>query len=330
MNYRLEVIFRKKQTKILYQGISYLRKNLSDELLITDKMIRLEFKRTEKLDETKFLETPNSLIRYELQRALVFYLAVTGMFPPVSKVLLWKGETPYQIEHKHFTNTWRQCGIDICIPETVCGRIFANDEKAKHIYIAITYFLKAQLVLFSNDAFRSAWSGFNAIYRIFRSSDDEADKKQLKRFVKLLNKLTAKGAISEVKMLDREFWETLEWYQFVERNYDRSKWKFLQGNEYIDYIIIQPLLKLSLKKGFDDQHRIHHLENVIEKEHTDYLVRLQFLLCEYCYMLRNRSFHAAKAYPIFVIADDAETRNEKILTRIILLTIKDILMSDVI
>ena len=69
---------------------------------------------------------------------------------------------------------------------------------------------------------------------------------------------------------------------------------------------------------------------MVEERKVNYLARLKFLLCEYGYMLRNRKFHAAKAYPIFVIAEDAETKNEKILTRSILLTINDVLVSEII
>ena len=58
--------------------------------------------------------------------------------------------------------------------------------------------------------------------------------------------------------------------------------------------------------------------------------RLKFIVCRYCYMMRNKSFHAETIYPLFVISDDAETRIEKILTEVLLLTIKDlfILYSD--
>ena len=86
----------------------------------------------------------------------------------------------------------------------------------------------------------------------------------------------------------------------------------------------------NLRNGFNDPIRVERMKKVVEERKVNYLARLKFLLCEYGYMLRNRNFHAAKAYPLFVIAEDAETQKEKILTKIILLTVKDVLTSNLI
>jgi hypothetical protein len=45
-------------------------------------------------------------------------------------------------------------------------------------------------------------------------------------------------------------------------------------------------------------------------------------------MIRNRYFHAAKAYPLFVISENAETKQEKILTKLMLILIKEFFVSE--
>ena len=87
----------------------------------------------------------------------------------------------------------------ICIPSKVCKRIFTDDPNAKNVCIAITYFVKAQLVQFSNDAFRTAWTGLNAIYRIFRKDDSEVENRQLDRLIEKLNMTTTVSSQGKVK-----------------------------------------------------------------------------------------------------------------------------------
>ena len=45
-------------------------------------------------------------------------------------------------------------------------------------------------------------------------------------------------------------------------------------------------------------------------------------------MIRNRSFHGAKAYPVFVIEPEAETYVEEKLTKLLLYIMKDFIQSD--
>ena len=53
------------------------------------------------------------------------------------------------------------------------------------------------------------------------------------------------------------------------------------------------------------------------------------MVVDYCYMLRNRSFHANKAYPLFMFdSGEEECTVEDILTKLLLMTIEGILKAN--
>ena len=53
--------------------------------------------------------------------------------------------------------------------------------------------------------------------------------------------------------------------------------------------------------------------------------QLRFLTISYCYMLRNRSFHADKPYPVFGLFDESGKSTEDVLTRLLLYVIRDLI-----
>ena len=70
----------------------------------------------------------------------------------------------------------------------------------------------------------------------------------------------------------------------------------------------------------------NEIKRIIEKNVISNVARARFLVADYCYMLRNRSFHAEKAYPLFVINKEADYKTvEEVLTELILMTMEGLL-----
>ena len=336
-DYILRVIFcgndSNEDEKVLYEGESYLKKNLSDHLKITESEIRLSFSRSKKIDMCQFLYTERSLYRTELQKSLCFYLAVQGEIPDVNRVEISNRKECIEIEHSKFSSTWKNCRIPICLDRQSIEVIFSDHESAENIYVMITYFLKAQLSIFSNDAFRSAWSGLNSIYRLYKNNNNrEAD--QLKNFgnkiKELFNNRKLDSSIEYIESIPDEFYEKLDWYSYVNRYKNYSQ--YIDSNKYRDSLLLKLFVKYYkgiLKEEADKiNENVNQVKNSIKENNISYVERINFLIKDYCYMIRNRSFHGAKAYPVFVIAPEAETYVEEKLTKLLLYIMKDFIQSD--
>ena len=325
----LTVAFDTTDDTPLYSGICYYRKNLSDNIEIRRSGIVVNFERSKKDKPGELLNTQNSIIRYYLQKALCFYLAVVGCIPKVSAITFTCNDKTVPIEHESFTHHWEDCRADICLDPKAAGIIFESD-KGKPFYIMMTHFLKAQLDNFSHDRFRSAWSSLNCLYTYIDALDNEGYRSEEKKLTTLANTMTDNtmpDSIKRVESLDTEtFWKKLNWYN-VFNSYSNKEFNRVVSGAYKDSFLIglichyRDVFKAEIKSNDNDWKKI---EEKAEKNISAPKDRLKFLICKYCYHVRNKSFHAEKAYPLFIISEDAETRIEKELTQIILLTIKDL------
>ncbi len=326
MDYELILKFDSKQGDYVYIGESYYKKNLIDRLSVSPNEIRLSFTRKKKVDAQTFLYTANSVYRYELQRALSFYLVVFGSFPCVKEMVLQCADGPEMIEHESFSDTWRNCNLKCMLPADVAKDIFINKSYSKKLYIAITYFIKAQLDKFSNDCFRAAWSGFNALYRNDNHSD-ERERDALEKICKKIRGLNMPTALREIEKLDKEFIKSLDWYSFIRNNTKQDIYnKLLDANFTKDSTLLKEMVSRYEAAGIDVSEYKRKLQNTVAKNNKDSKGVLRFLTCYYCYTIRNRYFHAGKAYPLFIISKENENKTEEALTRILLATIKDLIM----
>ena len=326
----LTVAFDTTDDTPLYSGICYYRNNLSDNIEIRRSDIFISFERSKKDKPGELLNTQNSIIRYYLQKALCFYLAVEGYIPKVSAITFTCNDKTVPMEHESFTHHWEDCRADICLDPKAAGIIFESD-KGKPFYIMMTHFLKAQLDNFSHDRFRSAWSSLNCLYTYI--DRDPAYKKKRQEWKKLE---TLSSAIDENEMscsmekiseFDMDsFWKKLNWYNIFSA-YNEDELNRLAKDFYTDSMLLK--LYCGHRAVFSEKIQSNDkawdkIEKNAEKNIYAPKDRLKFLICKYCYHVRNKSFHAEKAYPLFIISEDAETRIEKELTQIILLTIKDL------
>ena len=323
MNNSLTVYFDIEDNAIIYEGQSYLKRNLSDRIIICKNKISILFTRSKKVDSETILTTPNSLLRYELQKALCFYLVSQKNIPEVSLVEFSDGYNKKPMKDCAFTSTWRNCEISVGLDADLASIIFSNKSYAKDVYIIITYFIKAQLDRFSNDRFRAAWTGINAVYRMYRKNEKERESDQINKLRNRIKVLPMKKSVHAVESLGDQFWGGIEWYILaVHCDYKH----IFDSNYNSDYLIMMKMISLfnDEKKRQEIVSYEKRIKTIIKQKKVDYYSRLAFLVCDYCYMLRNRYFHAAKAYPVFIIAEDIENYHEKRLTELLLFVIVDL------
>ena len=325
----INVVFDSADDTILYNGLCYYRKNLSDRITISRNTIVIYFERSKKSMPDELFNTQKSILRYYLQKALCFYLAVKGSIPEVKEITFTCNDKTISLEHKSYTCYWKNCHTGICL-EPESAKIIFESKEGKPFYIMMTHFLKAQLDNFSHDRFRSAWSSLNCLYTYIDSLDNDITKyrsesKKLSTLSRIIAEVKMPESEKRVTTLDKDdFWNSLDWYTFFSCYDDFNK---VLSGRYTDSFLLS--LFCGHKDVFcenikSDEASWNTLQKKSEKHISISKDRLRFLICEYCYRLRNRSIHAERAYPLFIISEDIETKTEKILTEIILLTIKDL------
>ena len=329
MNCKLQIEFETDKRAIHYDGSVYVKKNLSDAVLVADNLICISFARKQPAKPSDLLDSPNSIIRGELQKALCFYLGVCGQIPPVRSVLYSRGKQQHKIDYEHFTNTWKNCEIDYPLLKDDASCIFSDQKLASKRYINLTYYLKAQLSKFSNDRFRSAWSGINSF---FETEGCESNK--IEKFRKSLAESNLLFSTRLISTLPDSFWDELDWYSYIKKNIKNMN-SICSWNHISDSWLLEKMLVHleAYRNRFAEQNiqmpdvsmLRRQLTKKIEQKTVDYKARLIFLICDYCYFLRNRSFHAGVPYPVFVISQKAETEGEKKLTELLIVLMKDLM-----
>ena len=321
--------FKTEDREELYRGDSYYNAKIVDQLDITGDHIAVTFSRTAKAHPEEYVFSEKSPVRFQFYRAACFYLAVKGNLPEVESLSLDTADVSLPMDRETLLHGWTGCSLRVTLPKETAGRCFVKD--GNWIYTVMTYFLKAQLDNFSNDAFRAAWSGLNGVSN--RLSDSRHENEKLSALREWIRKNGSREAENYAKKLDEDFWKHVDWYNYVQGTGIQKVEIVIRCNQYRDRIIYQKLSGYVLgvmKKERPDQ--AEEFSNFIEKRKKKKVVdaneRVRFLVTEYCYMLRNRSFHAGKAYPIFrMVLHDVEDMDTK-LTTLLLLTIRDFLVEE--
>ena len=85
-NHSLTVKFDSEDNELIYSGVSFYNKNIVDDIEIRKNAIIINFVRSSKMKTEMVPDSPKSNIRYQLQRALCFYLAGIGNIPDVDSI----------------------------------------------------------------------------------------------------------------------------------------------------------------------------------------------------------------------------------------------------
>jgi len=327
MQYELIVKFRTSKRARLYSGESYVKKNLSDQLDISENSIILKFTRSHKVVTDKMLYSANSIFRFELQRALCFYLAVNGYIPDVSSIILKNNNETVPINHFHFTDIWQNCHCDrLFVPDDL-KIVFQNHPQSKHVYIALTYWLKAQLDPFVNDRFRALWSGFNALYDAV-CEGRKTEREKLDNFRDhFMSAENYPISMAYLQKYSEAIFRECRWYDYINKKKPKRIAQLI--DQYPDTNTQEILIKYSrgIKKGNPEIAQVlDKCEQSATGSGTDYFAQLRFLLTEYIYSIRNGYFHAEKAYPLFTISRESVKQHEEylcdVLSNVVFETIK--------
>ena len=331
MQQNLIIQFDNGQQDLIYQGSSWLRKNLSDEVEIYYNKIVLSFSRSKSMGLQECLFSPKSVIRYEIQRALCFYLSVVGFIPKVEGIVLLKNGKEELLENISFSEKWHKCKVARTLDAGMASRMFDGRRFSKDIYISMSYYLKAQMDHFSHDCFRAAWSGLNVLYTAISPENASTERDKLNVLKKWVTDGKLSAAVEYVKNLEEDsFWGKLNWYMFVKQNCD-STGKKKKTKDFLNGVIdlqdamlvkrITDLMRAALQ--IDLSEKENEIERAVSKNIVSYTNRTKFLIAAYCYMVRNRSFHAERAYPLFEIRfNSTEKTIEQILTELLLITVE--------
>ena len=330
--YELQVQFQEARNDLLYEGDLFYKENLIDHVRVAYDQILFRFERSKKIELENYLYSAQSPVRIQLYKAACYYLAVAGHLPDVNAIRLTQGKTVWAADKERLTRHWENCRIDILLDSKAAARCFTREGKT--CYIAITYFLKAQLDSFPHDCFRAAWSGLNALYNSL--TDDRFEGEKLKKLSQYLDRHPPESALTYIRTLPKGFWDRLDWYSFIRyKGLDECKTDVFQSNLYQDREIYSHLGRciISLyeqkerKTGETHEATVlqEQFEKRIKKKSKRLNEQLRFLTVQYCYMLRNRSFHADKPYPVFGLFDERENSVEVTLTKLLLYVIRNLM-----
>ena len=325
----LTVLFDTISKSSLYSGTCYYRKNLSDHISISQNSIVITFERTKKDNPEELLNTQNSILRYYLQKALCFYLSVEGSIPGVKDITFTCNNKTSVVEHERFTKNWNNCKVWTCLDPEAARIIFEGPE-GKPFYIIMSHFLKAQLDHFSHDRFRSSWSCLNGLYTYLDGLHNEgyrSEQKKISSLLQIIDDNELPESLTKIESLDDDtFWKRLNWYCIL-NSYSMGEFRQLQSGKYSDAMLIGLLCRhraVFAEEIKSDDDVWDKLQQKSEERKAVPKDRLKFLVCKYCYQVRNKSFHAERAYPLFIISEDIETGIEKTLTEILLLLVKEL------
>ena len=328
--YTLYVGFQDNRDDILYDGVSYYTSKLIDHLKITYRQIAIDFERSAAIDMENYLFTALNPVRIQLYKAVCYYLAVTGKIPDTDRIwIAWNGQE-FTLDKDRLTRHWANCEITYTMDPGVACKCFEKDGKT--CYVAITYFLKAQLDLFSHDRFRAAWSGLNALYN--HLSEDWHENAKLNALSQYLINNPPVRVQEYIRTLPKSFWKSISWYNYLQNHgLDKTIKDVFITEMYQDKTIYTYLGSCAIsrisaeEKKTGKSGRAKLLKDKFDRKRTKKTDRineqLRFLVIQYCYMLRNRSFHADKPYPIFGLFDEQEDGVESILTTVLLMVIRD-------
>ena len=325
----LTVTFKNQAKELLYRGESWYRKGIVDHLEVSESSITLIFHRKKDVDQ-EFLFSTNSPARFQLYRAICFYLSVVGRIPQIEKMTFTVNGEPHPIDVERLTEHWANCNIDMTLDKEKAAKCF--DEDGKRCYVAITYFLKAQLDVFSNDCFRAAWSGLNTLYDLMSEKPTETEK--LKAFGNYILNTGLPNTESNVSTLDQRFWDRLQWHIYIQNRIQRSgKDRFLSNiisDFYSDRDIYDHIASYLLaNRRNEEDERYQMLEEKLKAKRklgdSSAREKARFLLTHYCYTLRNKTFHGERPYPVFRLEDEKAVEEERILTHLLLEAIRDLL-----
>jgi hypothetical protein len=202
-------------------------------------------------------------------------------------------------------------------------------KEGKHAYIVLSYFLKAQLDNFPADGFRAAWSGLNALYSTL--TEDTHEREKIKRLKNLITDSNMTQTGEYVSKLDDYFWKNLEWYNYLQVLGGKTVDQALQniGSKTRDrtiYMMLASQVRELNKRKREMDYSV--FEKKIEKSWKNRRNSIEekyvFLITEYCYMIRNRSFHAARPYPVFGLFDAENISIQEQLTEVVLHCISDL------
>lgn len=165
--YSLIISFFIGDGETIYSGPIQSNKSIEEKLEVNSDNICLSFKRAKQQTVESRLLSSGSILRPCLQKAMCFYTGVKGEVPQVKEIYAIENGKRVEIVDKSFLQNWAHGRCNRQFPVYILTPIFFVNDKGKAVYVALSYWLKAQLSELTNDKFRFFWSGYNTIYSYY-------------------------------------------------------------------------------------------------------------------------------------------------------------------
>ncbi len=344
IKHSLIVGFKSDNDSEVYRGKSYIQKNAcDDEVVICRNKIEINYERINAMPIEKVLDSPKSYIRMHLQRALGFYIGVFGEIPECKSVTYCVSGEKYELDKiVELAKKWSNYSIENVLKREACEKIF-NGKRDENIplYNAVSFYVKAQLTDYYHDSFRCAWSGLNALYTNMVGNAEASEETKLCRLTDFILCHDMSNSCEYVAKIDNDkFWNKLEWFYFLKNGFERHNFQKYY-NDYFskeakrDAVLGEAIFSKLNSEVMTDKTKVDieklkekadfYSKKKTEEKYIHFKDRVEFLVRKYCYFKRNRSMHAGQEYPLFIISEDSENYVEPILTKLLILAIKDII-----
>lgn len=312
MKFELRIhITTDSETSVKWAGSAYYTNIHFDSVKITNGLISISGHRSSRFDLKRILYNSASTLYYQIVKVLAFYYLCSGYPLLIDKMEL--SSDIFQTETEtDFLQPFKKnlCPYQVMSENELENLFSFQGEKQLFLTCIICYINAIQ-----DNSFENYWKSFNSLYSILKHEGTEFDKLKTvrsfveshsNRFANTLAHINLDTSADIRKLRIREFilndWPTIShtkaFADTVQRFSDiRIIRVFEETLPYrIDFLRNQGL----------DTSVQNYITTCKKQNKTDNVELLCFYILKYSYFIRNKYFHAEKAYPYFILKKTAE------------------------
>lgn len=194
-------------------GISYKgATNSLDKIVITNKLITIDSKRSAIINPKKILDNDSNTIHIQIIKSLLFYYLYVGKYVAISSIKITREKNEIIEEFtlpNNGTPIIQVLNSSFLINNQINFNIenlkdlFENNEKALTLYNSISYILKANVAKESSDKFEKLWKSFNSIYRYLGNGESENKCQRIIRSLIINNESNFQLSKNKITQLDK-------------------------------------------------------------------------------------------------------------------------------
>lgn len=306
--------------------------SFTDDVEIYTKKIVLNCRRSSIIDLEKIFYNHNSSIYNQIIKSLVYYYALNFNCPNIKKIHITRQGALGILDEKTLeinsiiqpiTN---RINSNITFNPTQIQVIFQEDNKAKALLIALSYWLKAMSINDPVFTFERLWRGLNSIYSFIGARGNDTNCHIALRSFTLANPAAFPYSKAESNNYNStSLRNSFRWRELILNDYST----FNKTRAFRDFILrysderIMNMLNETLpyrqdfltREGIINDVTTHIATNLATTIKSD--CELISILCiKYSYFVRNKSFHGEKIDGTFRLVENKEIKELEKLNRL--------------